>query len=419
MKKDYNAFLSEAKDSIRNRIGSYRISGEKAPDESVCALLESCEAAIDAIQESFVAYTAAYYTADEYEKLKNDLSSWGVELDEYDSRKMGQEKAKALKNCPFPMWDSAELNKVLSTNQKPVMKILPYILSAYYFDIISGVDVFPAHNTSILLYDSGNVEQGYSKSLNSLCQKLSLENYIESQCKVKFKHYRDEGQQPTDRNGYIEMISNSQNTHLMNYHAAKIMQAFIYSLFAHLCTLNTDIDNLVDYKASFELYNLHTCAFHTRYNIIDEDEIENKDIKKDVNNDSGKLFDADAGIEYRIERAAFHYENAKLPAEEIMEKSDRTCFKACGLDRLYKLPQVDSKDVERNLYRSLAGILCARLHPVFCQLRLWPTIYPYHYLYPMWYTTPNKIELSPKQHFAMPWDSVKPFFYRRLGKTSP
>ena len=242
----YAGSLRNALDEVAKKVRSYKKDPNQKVDQNVHVLLDSCERAIFDIRISCGERLSYYQSESDYNKIINAPVWSSVELPEYDEPKMkdAHYKKHECLEATFPEWNTSFLDKILSTDMKATMSLLPYILTAYYFDMIDSIEVFPASNEKIIFDPVGNSDQNYNQSIRSLCQKLSLEHYIDTQCSTKHRHYLPS--RIGNRQEYISLISDASRRFLQNYHAAKIIQAFIYSLFAHLCTLSPEIDKLVD-----------------------------------------------------------------------------------------------------------------------------------------------------------------------------
>lgn len=149
--------------------------------------------------------------------------------------------------------------ELLGRAGKRTRKILPYLLTAYYLYAVAGKgNLAPKAREMIIAGDTKN--SNYERNLARLCGKFSLQSYLRHQVLAMSKK-SDSNDTAKDGVAYRVEVANPQSGLPDALHAAKFIQAFLYCLFAELCSRNEQISQEIDYALSFRLFDEHTYAF--------------------------------------------------------------------------------------------------------------------------------------------------------------
>lgn len=179
----------------------------------------------------------------------------------------------------FPCFvdEAFPLERALDSKQDAVMKLLPYLLSAYYLSIYRiplsysvGKRLFP---------DAENAtrDHNFGTEVNRFVARFSLADRIPAFLSSKRKREPD-----LERlNSRDEMLDYLWTSPKAEVYYSQVIKAFIYSICATACirTLPDENKRKIDFELSYRLFDEHTLAFSSPYGVSELDEADLEELK--------------------------------------------------------------------------------------------------------------------------------------------
>lgn len=234
------------------------------------------------------------------------------------------------------------LNKMLLSNHHNTVKILPYLLTAYYIHFRNDRVIGSADGSHKLnefskedaLFISVDKTVNFKRSVKNYCKKFSLKDLIPYYSKRK------------DLQSYLSTTSNNPKPDIASYlrhapfsilHYRSLFYTWIYAACVLCCTRVPELSARIDYVLATDLFYSHSLAFATRLS-------------------------EDAPI---LISDLFSDEDANLFSEPLAQNLEAQ-LKDMGISKAeYCLPSVHSTI---DLYKCVLLTLSAMLHPDYCTL---------------------------------------------------
>lgn len=257
------AALSEIKDAL------YVKEDYIKPDPQIEHILEQCDYFFNEI--------ASVYYIPQNAKMQELYKELAEESDfsEDDFYVPDNNDTRAAIKQIFPSFESCPLENILRTDQPSVMKILPYLLSAYYLNLHKGKDLsaktqemlFPGTTNEIVIRDHNYARNVRTYLERFSCQKF-LSNFSNAKRSDKSKSIRDLKTE-NDFSNYLKSGPMSQ------FHYVQLFKAFVYLSCTAICAqeLPESFRSKIDYKDSWNLFEDHTLAFKTVYCIEESSDL--------------------------------------------------------------------------------------------------------------------------------------------------
>ncbi len=215
---------------------------------------------------------------------------------------------------PFPIHN---LEMILSVKQNYVMKILPYLLAAYYINFPSNYVIQKPYGEdgldqdsweNIFFGDEGGVANGsvinYNRTRNNFCKKFSLENKAEQFLNMKdVENYLKESSGSNIEK--LKIFLNQKSFGKIHYRCQ--FYTWIYAMCARACMETVEISPKVNYVLSTRLFYEHTLAFEVR-----RDENSKARIKDFFDPDFLQAYRMELGKKYSTWCSEFGFSGGKL-----------------------------------------------------------------------------------------------------------
>lgn len=246
-------------EDIKKHIETMKKRGENLKDPEIGKLCENLDYYFNEMVEWVYQSTMDAHTRRKLEEAQNqnwvaDYIFYGVEENISSRQTLCPEKYKYL--YPYPI---DHLDVALSMTSETAIRVLPYLLTAYYRHPPSSKKV--AEGTDQEGFTLIN-ENHFKRDLGSYASRFSFQKMISNFLKQLRSSKKSAIRSLKTRDELIEFLQ--CNSELTSLHYNKLLLSLIYCMCVFCCTRVPALSDKIDYALSAELFNEHTLAFESK-----------------------------------------------------------------------------------------------------------------------------------------------------------
>ena len=249
-----------------------------APNDHVSQVIQKCDKTFVSLQQRFVKPYSQEYIDSSNAAIDDDVKSGKLNIAIFDPQdlihtfdKKEYLKVVAQMEYIFPRFSdrdpSVSLNKILTfkDTNSAILKILPYLLASYYFNLFGNRRIRPAISESFAENpDTKIIKTGtYSRDVTASCAMFSYHTFLGNFFSSGRSTHIRKIDAIKNESDLISYLTNKENINT-KLSQVQVYKTFIYAVIAVACIEALDHTNFcVDYKSSWDLYDRHTCVSPT------------------------------------------------------------------------------------------------------------------------------------------------------------
>ncbi len=271
----YSVLLDAALKEIESNMKSNYVP---VPNDYVSQIIQKCDKIFVSLQQRLIKPYSQEYIDLSNAAINDDIKSGKFNIAIFDPQdlihtfdKKEYLKVVAQMEYIFPQFSDRDpavsLSKILTFKDmnSAILKILPYLLTSYYFNLFGNRRIRPDVSESFAEKpDTKIIKTGtYSRDVTASCAMFSYHTFLDNFFSSGRSTHLCKIDAIKNKSDFISYLTNKENINT-KLSQVQVYKTFIYSVIAVACIETLDHTNFcVDYKSSWDLFDRHTCVSPT------------------------------------------------------------------------------------------------------------------------------------------------------------